>query len=178
MTKGDRSKIENARLKYKPDRVKTLLVAEAPPNSLERFFYYENVKEKDYLFLGVAEALYPKLKNDFIESGRMPEKKSAILNNLKKDGFYLIDLSDTPVSFLHDISVDSFVPDLIEKVKKIADTYTKIILIKANVYDAAFKELDKLGFNVIEKRMPFPSSGQQKNFQKIFAEALTFTNRK
>ncbi|WP_291105209.1 MULTISPECIES: hypothetical protein [unclassified Flavobacterium] len=178
MTKENKKKIDNARLKYKPDRVKTLLIAEAPPDSLERFFYYENVRERDYLFLGVTEALYPNLKEEFIASGRTPEKKSIILNKLKKEGYFLIDLSDTPISLLNDIPVETFVPNLIEKVKKVADTNTNIILIKANVYDLAYKELAKLGYKVVDIRIPFPSSGQQTNFQRTFRQALTLTNRK
>lgn len=178
MTAEDKKKIDNARLKYKPESVKTLLVAEAPPDSLERFFYYENVRERDYLFLGVTEALYPNLKAEFIASGRTPEKKSDILNKLKKDGYYLIDLSDTPITMLKSVKVETFVPNLIEKVKKIADINTNIILIKANVYDSAYKELSKLGFKVVDIRIPFPSSGQQTNFQRAFKQALTLTNRK
>lgn len=173
MTKEHKQKLDNARLKYKPEIIKTLLVAEAPPNSLERFFYYENVREKDYLFLGVTEAIYPHLKEEFIASRRMPEKKSAILNKLKQDGYYLIDLSDTPISLLNNVAIETFVPDLIEKIKKIADTNTYIILIKANVYDSAYHELSKLGYKVVNIRIPFPSSGQQANFQRAFKQALT-----
>lgn len=178
MTKEDIKKIDNARLKYKPDSVKTLFVAEAPPDSLERFFYYENVRERDYLFLGLAEALYPNLKEEFIASGRTPKKKSTILNKFMKDGYYLIDLSDTPISLLNNVAVETFVPNLIKKIKKVADTNTNIILIKANVYDSAFKELSKLGYKVVDIRIPFPSSGQQTNFQRMFKHALTLTNRK
>jgi hypothetical protein len=178
MTTEYNKKIENARLKYRPERVKTLLVAEAPPDSLERFFYYENVRERDYLFLGVTEALYPGLKKDFIASGRTAEKKVSILNKLKNDGYYLIDLSDTPISMLNNVGVETFVRSLIEKVKKVADTNTNIILIKANVYDSVYKKLSKLGYKVVDIRIPFPSSGQQTNFQRTFNQALTSTKRK
>ncbi|MBK7909239.1 hypothetical protein [Candidatus Pollutiaquabacter sp.] len=177
MTVEDKKKIDNARLKYKPESVKTLLVAEAPPDSLERFFYYENVRERDYLFLGVTEALYPNMKDEFIASGRTPEKKAVILNNFKNDGYYLIDLSDTPISLLNSVAVETFVPSLIEKVKKIADNNTNIILIKANVYDSAYDELLKLGYRVVNIRIPFPSSGQQTNFQRTFKQALTLTKK-
>jgi hypothetical protein len=61
MTKEDMAKIENARLKYKPDLITILLIAEAPPDSLDRFFYYKNVRKGDYLFLGITEAIYPDL---------------------------------------------------------------------------------------------------------------------
>ena len=62
--------LEKARLKYRPDRVKYLLIAEAPPDNINRFFYYDDVREHDYLFLGVAQALYPDLKDEFLANGR------------------------------------------------------------------------------------------------------------
>ncbi len=65
-----KKQLENARLKYKPVKIKYLLIAEAPPDSIERFFYYENVKSHDHLFLGVTEALYPELKDKYIKSRR------------------------------------------------------------------------------------------------------------
>lgn len=170
-------KIEKARLNYKPNKVKTLLVAEAPPDNLDRFFYFENVKERDYLFLGITEALYPELKNDFIANGRMQEKKTDMLNKFKNDGYYLIDLSDSPISLLSNNDLETFVPNLIEKVKKLADDNTNIILIKANVYDLVYKVLKKLGFKVVDIRIPFPSSGQQTNFQRAFKQALSLTNQ-
>ncbi|QLH47530.1 MAG: hypothetical protein HWD58_19060 [Bacteroidota bacterium] len=71
---------------------------------------------------------------------------------------------------LKSVKVETFVPNLIEKVKKIADINTNIILIKANVYDSAYKELSKLGFKVVDIRIPFPSSGQQTNFQRAFKQ--------
>lgn len=70
-----KNQLENARQKFKPEIIRYLLVAEAPPDSLERFFYYENVRQHDYLFLGVAEALYPKHKEKFLLSGRSSEVK-------------------------------------------------------------------------------------------------------
>jgi hypothetical protein len=164
--------LEKARVKYKPDNVKYLLIAEAPPDSLERFFYYDNVRQHDYLFLGVAEALYPDLKNKFIANGRDSHVKHSILLKFQADGFYLLDLSELPLSLLKD-SLASQLPNLIEKIKKVADSSTKIILIKATVYDTAFQALRMNGFtNVIDGRIPFPGQGGQKLFQSEFKKAL------
>ncbi len=91
--------LEKARLRYKPEGIKYLLIAEAPPDSLDRFFYYENVRHHDYLFLGVTETLYPDLKDKFIASGRSSDLKRLILLKLQADGFYLVDLSELPLSF-------------------------------------------------------------------------------
>jgi hypothetical protein len=42
-----KKQLENARLKFKPNRVKYLLIAEAPPDSIDRFFYYTDVFKHD-----------------------------------------------------------------------------------------------------------------------------------
>ena len=48
----------------------------------------------------------------------------------------------------------------------------KIVLIKATVYDAAFEPLTGAGLPVVDERVPIPSSGQQRRFEKAFARAL------
>lgn len=166
-----KKQLEKARQKYKPEIVKYLLIAEAPPDSLERFFYYENVLQHDYLFLGVTEALYPKLKEQFLLSGRSNELKITILQTLQKDGFYLLDLSDLPLSLL-DSSLQSQLPTLVAKIKSVVDDNSQIILIKANVYDIAFQLLKTNFKNVVDQRITFPGQGGQRKFQDEFKQAL------
>lgn len=169
-----KEQLDKARQNYKPEKVKYLLVAEAPPDSVDRFFYYPDVFEKDDLFLGVTRALYPKLKVKHLESRRRRDGnvKKSILEKLKKDGFFLLDLSEMPISYLTD-SLNSQVPLLINKINAIADENTKIILIKVNVYDIAFAALKEAGIkNVIDCRISFPGSGRQTEFQLGFTEAL------
>ena len=68
-------------------------------------------------------------------------------------------------------------PTLIEKIKEVADEQTKIILIKATVYDTAFHFLQEEGFkNVVDIRIPFPGQGRQILFQTKFDEALKLAN--
>lgn len=73
---------------YRPDQVRLLLVAHAPPESLERYFYFEDVREKDNLFRYVIKGL----------SGSMPERaeKRTWLARLREDGVFLIDLMEGP----------------------------------------------------------------------------------
>ena len=167
-----KKQLQKARQKYKPEAVKYLLVAEAPPDSIGRFFYYDNVRQHDYLFLGVAQALYPKLKDEFIASGRSSKIKNSILLNLKADGFYLLDLSELPLSLLQD-NLHSQLPTLVEKIKQVAAKDIKIILIKATVYDTAFQFLKENGFeNIVDVRITFPGQGGQIKFQNEFKQAL------
>src|SRR5665647_3170165 len=78
-TKSLKRQLEKARLKFKPQKIKYLLIAEAPPESIDRFFYYEAVRQHDYLFLGISEALYPEMKNSFLENRRSSAIKHSIL---------------------------------------------------------------------------------------------------
>jgi len=166
-------KIEKARLKFKPEVIKCLIIAEAPPDSLDRFFYFENVKQHDYLFLGIAEAIYPELKEKFLLSKRSSMLKTEILNKFKSDGFYLLDLSNLPLSLLTD-SLENQLPLLKQKIEKTADKKTNIVLIKANVFDIAYNYLNAEGFkNVANNRIPFPGQGGQRTFQVEFKKALT-----
>ncbi|MFA5659366.1 MAG: hypothetical protein WC900_08790, partial [Oscillospiraceae bacterium] len=71
-------KREESREKYKPEKIKYLLIAEAPPENLERFFYYSDVGEKDCLFLGIMEALYPSEKQKYLMN-RNPNLKEKLL---------------------------------------------------------------------------------------------------
>jgi hypothetical protein len=51
---------EDARQKYKPDEIKFLLIAEAPPDAESgRFFYFEEVDKHDNLFIETMKVLYP-----------------------------------------------------------------------------------------------------------------------
>lgn len=166
-----KEQLEKARQKYKPEILNYLLIAEAPPDSLERFFYYDNVRQHDYLFLGVAEAIYPKLKNKFLLSKRSSEIKNIILQTLQNDGFYLLDLSELPLSLLgSDLRLQ--LPTLVDKINAVADENTQIILIKTNVYDIAYHFLKQKFSNVIDQRITFPGQGGQRKFQVEFKQAL------
>ncbi len=167
-----RKQLEKARLKYKPETVKYLLIAEAAPDSIDRFFYYENVRQHDYLFLGVAQALYPDFKDKFLASGRSSDIKTSILKKLQADGFYLLDLSELPLSLMTG-DLASQLPMLFQNIKMIIDPKTKIILIKATVYDTVFSYLQQKEIKyLIDVRIPFPGQGGQVQFQQKFKEAL------
>lgn len=45
-----RARRERAARQYKPTKVDLLLVAEAPPSALDRYFYFPDVREQDSLF--------------------------------------------------------------------------------------------------------------------------------
>jgi hypothetical protein len=123
------------------------------------------------LFLGVSEALYPDLKEQFLRSGRDSSIKISILRKLQLEVFYLLDLSELPLSFLNS-DLTSQLPNLHIKINSVADSNTQIILIKANVYDTAFHFLNQKFNNVVDQRITFPGQGGQRKFQNEFKKAL------
>ena len=117
-----------------------------------------------------------RFRNQLLGSGRSNDLKKLILKKFKRDGFYLLDLSELPLSQLQK-SLELQLTDLVDKIKQNADNETKIILIKANVYDIVFPRLQQDGFdNVIDVRMPFPGQGGQIRFQVEFKKALVLVS--
>ena len=55
-----RARRETEAFRYKPDRIDLLLVAEAPPASLDRYFYFDDVSEQDSLFRYVCRGVLGK----------------------------------------------------------------------------------------------------------------------
>ena len=155
-----RQRREAAAEKYRPAAVRLLLIAEAPPSAEERYFYFPDVQQHDWLFRGVSQAL----------TGEAPTRagKEKVLTELKRMGVFLIDLKLDPID---GSPLEQYVPGLVSRCKALAPV--AIILIKASVFDAAYHALKATGLPVIDKRIPFPSSGQQGNFRRLFAEALT-----
>ena len=145
--------------RFRPEKVRLLLVAEAPPRSRDRYFYFRAVSAHDSLFRYVVKGLY----------GFTPDRvtKPELLQRLSSDGVYLIDLSEAPegVSDLRGV-----VPGLIARCRALRPE--AIVVIKTRVYDAAFASLRSAGLPVVDRRIPFPGSGQQQRFEEEFAKAL------
>jgi hypothetical protein len=146
--------------RYQPTTIRLLIVAEAPPPALDRYFYFPDVTTEDSLFRNVASTI---LGEDPTREG-----KAEALAQLRDRGVFLIDLKEDPVDGAEDLS--PYVPSLIERIKAIEPQ--KIILIKANVYDTAYPALANAGLPVVPVRMPFPGHGRQGQFKAAFARAL------
>lgn len=160
-----------ARNKFKPSRIRVLLIAESPPCNLGRHFYFEDVKVQDSLFLEIMGILYPEQKQQYLSSGRETELKTELLETFKEDGYWLIDLSEIP-GRLYDGPLEDFLPSLLTRLEKNIDKSTPVILIKANVFDICYGPLLANGYKVSPERLPFPGSGQQRVFREKFGKAL------
>jgi hypothetical protein len=151
---------EAAAARYRPTRVRLLLVAEAPPAALDRYFYFEDVGGQDSLFRYVVEAL--------LDETPSRSNKAAQLSRLRDRGVFLIDLKTNPK--VGDERLDRHVPDLVERARELAPEH--IITIKANVCSLCQEPLRAAGLNVVDKRIPFPGSGQQGRFVEAMTRAL------
>lgn len=159
---ADSSSGEGRRLaaeRYKPAKVRLLLVAHAPPASVERYFYFEDVREKDDLFRYVAQGLF----------GQMPARseKPAYLERVRDAGVFMIDLVERPYD---GSDLAGHVPGLVERCRRLDPE--QIVLIKVDVYDAAFAPLRRAGLPVVNERIYFPGQGWQPTFVAGFQRAL------
>ncbi|MBN7371097.1 hypothetical protein I3U62_08085 [Mycobacteroides abscessus subsp. abscessus] len=150
---------------YQPDRIRLLLVAQAPPEADDRYFYFPDVAQHDWLFWAVVRALLP-------DAGLTRDNKAALLEQLRDCGVFLIDLKPDPIVNSR-ASLSELVPHVPALLGRIAELEPeRIILIKADVYDAAYTALAAAGMPVSTVRIPFPSSGRQTEFTAAFGRAL------
>lgn len=146
--------------RYQPKKIRLLLVAQAPPDADDRYFYFTDVRTQDSLFRSVARAILP-------QTEPTRENKATLLAQLREREVFMIDLKPDPVD---GSALSSYVPVLLTRIAELAPE--RIILIKADVYDAAYPALAAAGMPVSGVRVPFPSFGQQKAFMAAFGRAL------
>ncbi|MCC9184118.1 hypothetical protein [Mycolicibacterium mageritense] len=135
-------------------------MAQAPPAADDRYFYFTDVATQDSLFRSVARAILPNT-----EPSRY--NKAAVLTELQERGVFLIDLKPDTVD---GSDLSPYVPGLMARIAEL--TPERIVLIKADVFDAAYPALAAAGLPVSKVRIPFPSFGQQKAFAEAFDRAL------
>ncbi len=186
---ADPRDFEAARNKYRPDYIKLLFIAEAPPaNDSGRFFYFVPVHTGDTLFLEMMKALYPK-KAKFVEcvGNRKPgfnakqvrNRKAEFLEKFKQDGFYLIDAVDEPMprnaaTKMKQEKIRSSLPRLRDKLRALCgDRDVPVILIGAPVHEVCAADLRKGKVRVLNEDMVnTPAQGGQRHFRRKLREVL------
>lgn len=97
------------------------------------------------------------------------------MNKLKENGIYLMDLSSFPAGKITPESQKDTFMNYLEKLIKNRnmDKDTPIILIKKSVYECLYMELINKNYCVLNQGViPFPSCGQQTNFNEKFLDTL------
>ncbi len=117
-----RRRRDAAAARYKPEAVELLLVAEAPPAALDRYFYFKDVPDQDSLFRHVARAVLA------IEPSR--SQKPVQLQRLADRGVFLIDLKPDPK--LAGETLEAYVPDLVARAVELRPRH--VITLDPNVY--------------------------------------------
>jgi hypothetical protein len=112
------------------------------------------------LFRAVTQAILP-------HADASRTDKAALLVHLRDLGVFLIDLKPDPAD---GSDLSPYVPALLTRIAELEPE--RIILIKAGVYDAAYPVLAAAGLPASKVRIPFPSSGRQREFAVTFGQAL------
>ncbi len=87
---------------------------------------------------------------------------------MRDAGVFLIDLREDPVD---GTPLSAHVPALVRRVQELRPD--RVILIKTSVFDAAYLALSDARLPVVDERIPFPGSGQQRRFREAFGRALS-----
>jgi len=167
-----------ARKKYLPDRTKLLFITEAPPTpDRNRYFFFENVKHGDSLFLELMKVLFPEEVASFETVKALRAEKVYFLERFQSAGFHLIHAADTPLpdttAAQRRTMYKNNLPLLKKQIDELANKSTPIILVSAVVYEACFEGLIEAGYWVLNNTMiEFPNSGQQINFRRKLTALL------
>jgi len=167
------NQVEEAREKYRPEHIKLMFIAEAPPCSNDRFFYFENVSKGDSLFLHIIRAVFPDLED--WETKQIRAKKEDLLYRFMDSGYFLEDsvrasFPKGTTSKNKERLMTGEQADLLSKLKKYKKN-TKFVLLSAMAFRVNYRVLVSNGFQILNDFMiPFPGSGQQNKFKAGIAQ--------
>lgn len=163
---------EELRERYRPTRLRYLLIAESPPDpgGGERRFFYSPVLTIDNLYRSVAEAVYGERDDVDVRD------KTAVLERLREDGFWLIDAVEYPVNKLgssaRSRAIEAGVPRLIARCIELEPEHGAIIC-HGKVYAATAQALRDAGFPLLhDVALPFPLGNWRARFVEGFRRAL------
>ena len=168
------SSYETIRQKYRPKHIKILLIAESPPpaiseQSSRQFYYSDRLRTDDRLFTNTIRALFPEAID--ISEPVLEKQKEQWLRKFQQAGWYMIEALEE--SQEHEVTkkqrqerIRKSLPRLIERVRKLAEPDTKIILIKSNVFIVAAEPLRKAGFTVLNTELvDYPGRFNQRAYR-------------
>lgn len=162
-----------ARRKYRPGKIRVLLVAESPPSS-GGFFYFPTTIGKDHLFRETMKALrlWP-LSRPMIQG----VDKRPLLRQFQSKGFFLVDTSPLPINNLSDSERRTAIVRNSTRVAATArdlDTH-KVAIIKTTVYGPVRDALERIGLGdkiLNSGPMPFPSHGNQRKYRSLLRNII------
>ena len=163
-----------ARQKYRPHRVRFLLIAESPPSS-GGFFYFATTIGKDHLFRETMKALKFWPENEPMRRG---VDKRSMLRRFQSMGLYLLDTCVFPVDKLRPSERGKAVlgqtPRLINDVIKANPL--NIFIVKSSIFNPvsiALREASLMTRVLNTKPVPFPSHGNQRIYRSMLRRAIS-----
>lgn len=164
------------RERWKPDKVRCLLIAESAPDdggnaANRRFFYDEDLTRHDGLFREVVKVMFGESPGEAAPGAKLPW-----LRRLRDEGVFLTDLASVPVNFHGKSERHTALAENVERCVALAVALKPdgIILVKKNVFELLERPLSSAGLLVLhDKFVPFPGSGQQIRFREQFTAAYS-----
>jgi hypothetical protein len=163
---------EELRERYRPDRLRVLLIGESPPDpggGARRFFYAPTLAKEDNLYRGVAKALYEGERIDIRD-------KPSVLARLRDEGYWLIDAVNEPVNKktrserrrLIRAQLDNLIATVVELAPE-----SGVIICHQLVYEAASDPLRDAGVRMLhDQALPFPLGNWRERFAVGVRRAL------
>lgn len=166
------NKVEIAREKYRPKSIKLIFIAEAPPCTDDRFFYFEDVSKGDSLFLHIIRAVFPELEK--WETRKIRAHKAELLNRFMEAGYFLEDSVENAIekgtsARNKEKIIEAEQEHLAERLKAFKKEIP-MVLLSAGVFKINHDFLTQKGFTILnDSPIPFPGSGQQGKFKLAIA---------
>jgi hypothetical protein len=162
-----------ARRRYRPRKVKLLMIAESPPSS-GGFFYFPTTIGKDHLFRETMKALEFWPINQPMRRG---VDKRSMLRRFQTMGFYLLDTCVSPVDKMRTgdrrKTVLTQTPRLVKDVIKARPSH--IFIVKSSIFNPvsiALRESGLLPRVLNTGPVPFPSHGNQRIYGSMLRRAV------
>ncbi len=162
-----------ARRKYRPRKIRLLLIAESPPSS-GGFFYFPTTIGKDHLFRETMKALDLWPENEPMPKG---VDKRSMLRRFQSMGLYLLDACAFPVDKMRPMkrrgAVMQQMPRLIDDV--IDADPLHIFVVKSSIFKPVIIALRESGLRsriLNTGPVPFPSHGNQRIYRFLLRRAI------
>lgn len=164
---------DELRGRYRPDRVRLLLVGESPPDPRSgerRYFYAPKLASADNLYRGVASALYGQ------EADFNLRDKPEVLGRMQRDGVWLIDATEMPINGKPTGERRRAIReglDRLERRCKEIDPSVGVLICHTVVFREAATLLRTAGVRVLHNApLPFPLGNHRARFVDETREAL------
>ena len=171
--KPNSANFNRARRKYRPRKIRLLLIAESPPSS-GGFFYFPTTIGKDHLFRETMKALDLWPENEPLRRG---VDKRSMLRRFQSLGLYLLDTCDFPVDKMRPRdrreAVLEQIPRLVNDV--IEANPLRILVVKSSIFNPVIVALRESGLwsRILNTGpVPFPSHGNQQIYRSMLKSAL------